>query len=252
MYTVKRDNHKKASLRKNIPFYISLAVCIAAIAGAAWTTYGSIGEYQRAVQGNTDTSVNTTENSKPETQSSAPQTEDPGEKSAAPAAAAPIPESSSEEKSDNASADVPARAVAAQPEELKSCRPADGEITKPYSPELPVRSETMKDYRTHSGIDIKAEEGTAVKAAKKGKVKRIWSDPVLGMVICIEHDDGYEAYYCGLSEAPTVSEGDIVAAGNTIGFIGKCPSEAADGAHLHLEVRRSGKTADPEKWLRNS
>ena len=35
--------------------------------------------------------------------------------------------------------------------------PVDGEIIKKYSMDALVYSETMGDYRTHSGIDIKAE-----------------------------------------------------------------------------------------------
>ena len=45
MFSMKKEKIARKSPRKNISFYISLALCIAAVAGAAWNTYGSIDEY---------------------------------------------------------------------------------------------------------------------------------------------------------------------------------------------------------------
>ena len=39
---------------------------------------------------------------------------------------------------------------------------------------------------------------------------------------------------------------DNVSAGSTLGYVGQIPSEAKDGAHLHIEVLLNGKNIDPD------
>lgn len=252
MYSMKKEAKKRKDPRKNIAFYISLAVCIAAVAGAAWSVYGSVSDYITPAREITRTPAIDTGDTQQE--SSAEETEQSS------AAEKPAPVSSSEGKVQN----IPAKAVDAEPQEKEEpsaapvaaepsspevCKPVEGDTVKPFSPQVPLRSETMKDYRTHSGIDISAGEGTAVKAVMNGTVKKIYSDPMLGSVVCIEHEGGYEAYYCGLTDNPTVSEGDTVEVGGTIGYIGTIPSEKADSPHLHLEIRSGSSLIDPAEIL---
>lgn len=258
MYSMKQEAKKRRSPRSNIAFYISLAVCIAAVAGAAWSVYGSVNDYVAPAREITRTPTLDTgekpEESVPEKAEALSDAKKPSKTESTvdkktEAQAKPVEAKPVEAKPEPEKDEPKAKAVAAEPSFPETCKPTDGDIIKPFSPQVPVRSETMKDYRTHSGIDISAGEGTTVKSMMKGKVKRIYSDPMLGKIVCIEHEGGYEAFYCGLTDNPTVSEGDTVESGGTIGYIGTVPSEKADEPHLHLELRRSGSLIDPSSVL---
>ena len=58
-------------------------------------------------------------------------------------------------------------------EELSFAAPVSGEIIKDYAMETLVYSETLDEWCTHSGIDIKAEKASVVAAAEKGTVESI-------------------------------------------------------------------------------
>lgn len=260
MYRSSSEKNRKGQLKKNLAFYISLAVCLAAITGAAWTTYGNVEEYTKLQEQTVQESSSEERVSQEisgQSYEASDETVSDNEKSAEPDEGASIGElktaaakktaaekaekaakQKKEQQAKQAAADVSA------PEETHS--PVNGgEIITPYSPQKPVYSETMKDYRTHSGVDLSAEEGSAVYAIRNGRVKKIYSDPLFGNVISIEHDGGYEAFYCGLTDTPAVSEGSVVSVGDSIGFIGTVPSESAKSPHLHLEVTKDGSPVDP-------
>ena len=55
--------------------------------------------------------------------------------------------------------------------------PVEGEVQKEYAKDKLVYSETLKEWVTHTGIDIKAEKTTVVKAAEEGTVIAIKNDP---------------------------------------------------------------------------
>ena len=55
--------------------------------------------------------------------------------------------------------------------ELKFKMPVEGEIIKEFSKDTLVYSETLKEWITHLGIDIKAEKTSVVKASEEGTVK---------------------------------------------------------------------------------
>ena len=54
-----------------------------------------------------------------------------------------------------------------------------------------VYSDTLKEWVTHAGIDIKADKTTIVKASEEGKIKSIKNDPRYGLTVVIEHNNGY-------------------------------------------------------------
>lgn len=83
-------------------------------------------------------------------------------------------------------------------QEIKFVKPVDGEISKQYAKENLLYSETLEEWTTHLGIDIKADKATVVKAAADGKVKSIKNDPRYGLTIIIEHQDGYQTLYANL------------------------------------------------------
>jgi murein DD-endopeptidase MepM/ murein hydrolase activator NlpD len=54
--------------------------------------------------------------------------------------------------------------------------PVSGEVICAFSNGELVKSETLGVWKTHDGIDIKADLGATVKAMNKGKVIKVWSD----------------------------------------------------------------------------
>ncbi|MBR2177083.1 MAG: peptidoglycan DD-metalloendopeptidase family protein [Clostridia bacterium] len=250
MFSMKNEKNYRKSPKKNIAFYISLAVCLAAVFGAAWTTYGNIEEYtgtqeESTVQESKDTKVNeevSGQNYNKTESQPAPESEPSKEESKAQSE----PSAVKTEDDDKKQEDVQPTAVEPEPSKPETASPIEkGEVIKEFSLKNPLKSKTMNDWRTHSGVDISAEEGSPVRAMMEGKVKKLYSDPLLGNVICIEHSGGYEAYYCGVTDTSIAKEGDTVKAGDTIGYIGKIPSEIKDDSHLHLEVKYNGSYIDP-------
>ncbi len=248
MLNMKNERNYKKSPKKNIGFYISLAVCLAAVAGAAWTTYGSIQEYtqpsdENSIQESKNEKVNEEvsgqkyEKSEIE-ESSKPETSEIGTESSA--------KTSGSEQSSNKTEEASVQQTVAEESEALTAEPIDkGEILKPFSLKNPIKSETMGDWRTHNGVDISAGEGTPVRAIMGGIVKDLYTDPLLGNVIAVEHSGGYESFYCGVTDTSIARKGDNVKAGDTIGYVGKIPSESKDKSHLHLEVKLDGNNMDP-------
>ncbi|HAN21333.1 MAG: hypothetical protein A2Y15_07175 [Clostridiales bacterium GWF2_36_10] len=128
----------------------------------------------------------------------------------------------------------------------------NGTIQKEFSMEALVFSSTMQDYRVHSGIDIAADLGSAVKSYTDGTIKEIVDDPFYGKTVVIEHAYGLTSYYKNLAaELPEgIIVGKIVKAGDIIGAIGASAiNEAADPSHLHFELKLSGDLIDPKPEL---
>lgn len=123
--------------------------------------------------------------------------------------------------------------------------PLTGEILKEYSDNELLYSKTYGDMRLHMGLDIKAKEGTAVKASGDGTVLGIAKDPLYGTIITIDHGNGITGLYCGLKEKVTVKKGQVVKAGDNIGAVGEIPCEASDGAHLHLAFKDNKQYVSP-------
>lgn len=130
--------------------------------------------------------------------------------------------------------------------------PADGAVSKGHSETVLVYSMTMNDYRTHTGIDILAEVGAAVKAAAAGVVSEVWEDPMWGFCATISHEGDAVSVYRNLSResAEDLYAGQKVEAGEIIGSVGDTAlCELADEAHLHFELKIGGVAVDPEDYI---
>lgn len=135
--------------------------------------------------------------------------------------------------------------------ELSFQKPVDGEIMKGYAKDNLVYSETLQEWTTHLGIDIKAEKTTVVKAAEAGTVKSIKNDPRYGLTIVIEHNDGYETVYSNLLSSEFVVEGEKVEKGQSIGTVGNTAAfEVADEPHLHFEILKDSIPIDPTTYMK--
>ncbi len=124
--------------------------------------------------------------------------------------------------------------------------PVEGEVVKEFSRDNLIYSETLDEWVTHNGIDIKADKATVVKSSSDGKVTAIKNDPRFGTTIIIEHDNGYETRYSNLLTSEFVNVGEKVKQGQTIGTVGNTAVfEILDDAHLHFEILKSGEYLDP-------
>lgn len=124
-----------------------------------------------------------------------------------------------------------------------------------YSDTVLVFSQTMNDYRTHTGIDFTAELGAPVMAVADGVVKNIWQDPFMGTCISIEHSGNAVSYYKNLD--PVVTEGLVIGAsvkaGEVIGAVGESAmNEIAQDPHLHLELKVNDKHVNPRDHIKIS
>jgi murein DD-endopeptidase MepM/ murein hydrolase activator NlpD len=101
------------------------------------------------------------------------------------------------------------------------------------------------DY--HDGLDIRAAEGTAVRAAAAGKVLFAGAEPrQFGNLVVIDHGDGWNTAYAFLSRV-TVTKDEEVRAGERIGLSGQ--TGRAKGPELHFELRRNNRPVDPAEAL---
>ena len=135
-------------------------------------------------------------------------------------------------------------------QEISFERPVEGEIMKGYAKDNLVYSETLQEWTTHLGIDIKADKTTVIKAAEAGTVKTIKNDPRYGLTITIEHNDGYQTVYANLLSSEFVVEGEKVEKGQSIGTVGNTATfEIADEPHLHFEILKDGVQIDPSTFI---
>lgn len=131
--------------------------------------------------------------------------------------------------------------------------PVNGEIINPFSNGELVKDETLGVWKTHDGVDIKADVGTQVKAMNKGKVTKVWEDALWGNCITIDHGSGVIGHYYSLSKAMNVTEGDEVNAGEVIGSVGDTAEcEAAELSHLHFGLKKNGEWIDPIEFIKGS
>ena len=134
-------------------------------------------------------------------------------------------------------------------EEIKFSAPVKGKILRDFARDSLVYSDTLQEWVTHNGVDIKADKTAVVTAAAKGKVYAIKNDPRYGLTVIINHDDGYQTIYANLLTAEYIVEGEKVEAGQTIGTVGKTATfEFSDEYHLHFELLKDNNYLNPATY----
>lgn len=123
--------------------------------------------------------------------------------------------------------------------------PVEGTITSRFG-EFRVYNGGVARSR-HMGVDIKAEEGTPVRAANDGIVIFAGRLNVRGNTVIIDHGLGVRSHYCHL-RSMVVREGDEVSKGDVIGEVGS--TGRAIGPHLHWAIEVNGRFVDPVEWTR--
>ena len=119
-------------------------------------------------------------------------------------------------------------------------RPISGTITSRFGAGSSIRRSS------HTGLDISAPKGTAIKAAASGTVTFAGYKGSYGNMIVISHGNGVQTYYAHCSKlygkvGQTVSQGQTIAA---VGSTGN-----STGPHLHLEVRVNGVAYNPQNYV---
>ena len=121
-----------------------------------------------------------------------------------------------------------------------SVKPVTGTITSRFG-----AVESIRDH-AHTGMDIAAPNGTAIKAAAGGTVSFAGTMGGYGNLVIIDHGNGVQTYYghcskINVKKGQEVEAGDVIAAVGSTGF--------STGNHLHFEIRKDGKQINPEKYL---
>lgn len=130
--------------------------------------------------------------------------------------------------------------------EITFTKPAEGEIICEYAKDNLIYSETLKEWITHTAIDIKVDKTSVIKSAADGVIKTIINDPRYGLTVVISHDEGYETVYSNLLTAEFVVVGEEVEQGQTIGTAGNTAAfESNMECHLHFELLRNGEYLNP-------
>ena len=138
-----------------------------------------------------------------------------------------------------------------QKQELSFAKPVEGEIMKDFAKDNLIYSNTLEEWSTHTGIDIKADKTTVVNASEAGTVKSIKNDPRYGLTIVLEHTDGYETVYSNLLTSEFVVEGEKVEKGQALGTVGNTAAfEIADEPHLHFEILKDSVQVDPSIYIK--
>ena len=133
---------------------------------------------------------------------------------------------------------------------LSVCAPVLGEVLSGYAMEVLSYNETTRDWRVHNGVDFAAPEGTAVVAAADGQVYTVYEDDQMGMTVVIRHEGGYTTRYSSLAPGVSVSAGQDVTMGQTIGAVGTSAlMENALGHHVHFAVSKNDESVDPMEFL---
>ena len=135
--------------------------------------------------------------------------------------------------------------------ELSFAKPVEGEIVRDFAVDSLIFSETLQEWTTHTGIDIKADKTTVVKSAEKGTVKSIKYDPRYGLTVVVEHENGFKTVYSNLLTSEFVVEGEKIEKGQSIGTVGNTAAfEIADEPHLHFEMIKDSTQVDPNIYIK--
>lgn len=125
--------------------------------------------------------------------------------------------------------------------------PVNGSVFRVFAINSLIYSETLKQWMTHSGVDVASPKGTEVHAIAAGTVEDVFVDDMLGVTVIISHENGLKSVYSNLAENPPVKIGDKIDSRAVIGCIGDTAiGECAERSHLHFETIVNGTHVDPE------
>ena len=123
-------------------------------------------------------------------------------------------------------------------------------LYKEYFGDGLVYNETLKQWETHNGIDLKVANGSKVYSILDGEVVDVYSNILEGTVVVVEHADGLKSCYGSLDATTAVEIGDTVSRGDELGTVSSSANAELDaGAHLHFSMFDNGQKIDPAAYL---
>ena len=122
-------------------------------------------------------------------------------------------------------------------------RPVPGTVISPFGCRCIING---MERSPHSGVDLKASEGTPVKATNRGIVVLLEDHFFSGLSVVIDHGGGMQSMYFHLSQV-LVQVGQLLEKGTIIGLSGS--SGRVTGPHLHFGIRLNGGRVDPIKLI---
>ena len=127
--------------------------------------------------------------------------------------------------------------------------PVNGNVLLDYSMDQTTYFPTLDQYKLSPAIAVGAVEGAPVVAAVNGKVYSIEQNAQTGTTLTMELGNGYQAVYGQLTDL-TVSEGDTIKKGTTIGYIAQ-PTKyySTEGTNLYFAMKKDGEPIDPIEYL---
>ena len=121
--------------------------------------------------------------------------------------------------------------------------PADGDVVAHFGRQKHPQFNT---YVQRKGIDIRAPEGSGIRAVMGGTVAFADWLKGYGLVVILDHTNGFFSLYAHAS-ALVVKSGDHVQAGQTIGTTGD--TGMTNDNTLYFELREGAEAVDPMLWL---
>jgi murein DD-endopeptidase MepM/ murein hydrolase activator NlpD len=99
--------------------------------------------------------------------------------------------------------------------------------------------------RRHEGIDIFAPRDTPVVSTTRGLVTYVGTNSLGGQVVWILGPGLESHYYAHLNRFADIHRGDIVNAGDVVGYVGRTGNARGTPFHLHYGIYRRGKAENP-------
>ncbi len=130
---------------------------------------------------------------------------------------------------------------------LISSTPSIAPVRGIYTSSFGYRRDPITGQRAyHSGVDISAPPGKAVKATAEGVVTKTEQYGGLGRAVYVAHGFGVTTVYGHLSRV-SVTPGQHVERGAIVGLVGN--TGRSTGYHLHYEVQVNGQATNPLAYI---
>ncbi|MCM2391712.1 peptidoglycan DD-metalloendopeptidase family protein [Streptomyces albipurpureus] len=123
-------------------------------------------------------------------------------------------------------------------------KPVDGKYSTMFG-----KAGSMWSSGRHTGVDIPAAVGAAIRAVDSGQVAFTRTGGPYGNHALINHGKGLSSLYAHMSST-VAKAGNAINQGALVGRVGATGNTT--GPHLHLEARLNGRTVDPMRYLNGS
>lgn len=130
--------------------------------------------------------------------------------------------------------------------------PGDVIVGREFGPARDLNGPQMDHDYMHEGIDLNAPAGAEVRVAAAGVVTLVLADgdgDGEGNSVWVRHSDAHQTRYHHMRDAPDLTVGEAVHAGQVIGHVGS--SGNASGAHLCFMTIAYGTALNPRTFMRN-